>query len=85
MDTEATVDSGTLTIANVVFDTLQTTALDPWWTADSTGYNFGWLVPATTMIVGGIPYNIDLTFTPTAGAASAFGVVFRLETIKRYN
>jgi hypothetical protein len=88
MDTESTVDSGSLVVATVIFDTLQTAEWledDKVTAIDSTGYNFGWWVTADKLTVGGIQYIADVTFTPTTGTGYNFSTAFRLETKKRYN
>lgn len=77
--------TGTLTIASVVYDTLQT---DSTWTEDNTGYNFAWTVPAS--LTGFEPdgdyprddvppheFAVDLLFTPSSG--EAFKVPVRVE------
>ncbi len=53
-----------LTVADVVFDTLQTGSR---WDADSTGYNFKHVVAATTLANGGNKYGVKYTFTPASG------------------
>ena len=59
-----------LTVASVIFDTLQTTALDAAWTKDETGYNFMYIFPPATFPDGGITYYLPIEFTdvtsPTA-------------------
>jgi len=64
-DVSAVVASGTLTVADVIFDTLQT---DARWDVDSTGYNFRWDAPATVAPASAKHYQILLTFTPASGA-----------------
>ena len=53
-----------LTVADVVFDTLQA---DSRWDADSTGYNFRHTVAASTLGTGDHKYGVKYTFTPAAG------------------
>jgi hypothetical protein len=56
-----------LTIANVVFNTLQTDAI---WTADTTGYNFRHIMDVSTQTafaVAGRRYLVEYRMTPTAG------------------
>lgn len=67
------VGVGTLTIANVIFDTLQT---DDRWTVDSTGYNFRHDVPATVFATGGGVYRVEYKFEPASG--DNFYVVFQV-------
>lgn len=64
----ASIASGTLTIASVVFDTLQTNSV--LWPIDTTGYNFLATIPATAFPSGdsGQEYRIELKFTETSGS-----------------
>lgn len=68
--------SGSLTVSAVVFDTLQT---DARWSADSTGYNFGHVIPAAWLTDGGHVFKIEYRFTPVSG--EVFHVVFQLTTV----
>ena len=53
----------TLTIASVIFDTLQT---DARWTEDSTGYNFAYEVPGAKFSAVGNAH-IEIVFDPVTG------------------
>jgi hypothetical protein len=68
--------TGTLTIADVVFDTLQT---DARWNPDidTTGYNFRDDRIAGTFAGGG-RYTVEYKFTPTSGVNYVFWVKFRV-------
>ena len=63
--------SGTLTVADVVFDTLQT---DGRWTADATGYNFRHDVGQGVFTAPG-RYRVEYTATLTGGNSFVFGPV----------
>ena len=63
-----------IVVADSVFDTLQTTALDSRWTVDTTGYNFAHDMPATSFPDGDHNYRIEYIFTPFTG--DAFPLVF---------
>ncbi len=56
----AIVDGATLTISNVIFDTLQT---DSRWTADDVGYNFAHQVPSANLATGGHTFRAEYKFT----------------------
>ena len=71
----AEIGTGTLTIADVVYDTLQ---LDDLWDEDQTGYNFRWDVNPTLIPEGDKHYRFEITFTPSSGFA--FKVVYDVET-----
>ncbi len=59
------VDSGSLTIASVVYDTLQTDAI---WTRDSTGYNFKWTPAYTSFPTPSVTYAAEALVVTTSGA-----------------
>jgi len=61
----ATNSSTTLTVASVVFDTLQT---DARWTVDSTGYNFADVVDDDVFTAGDGVYTVEYKITPATGA-----------------
>ncbi len=61
---ETVTGSGTLTIADVVFDTAQTG--DPRYPL-SGGFNFMAVIPASCFAVGGRTHRIEVTFVPVSG------------------
>ena len=67
------VDEADLTVATVVFDTLQT---DGRWTKDATGYNFRDTIAAADLSTGGSQFRVEYKFTTTGG--SVFFAVFEL-------
>jgi len=74
--TETTVTtSSALTVASVVYDTLQTDAI---WTKDSTGYNFKHVISSSTLSDPNTVYRAEYWFTPASG--EVFPVVFELTT-----
>lgn len=77
-DTGAEVVASTsLTVASVVFDTLQT---DSRWHVDSTGYNFRMDAPAASFPTGNTRYHVEVKFTPATGAV--FHVVFEVAALQ---
>ena len=69
----AIVTSTAVTVADVIFDTLQTPSI---WTEDTTGYNFRHDVASTCMPTGNRWYRFEYSFDPTSG--QDFKVVFRV-------
>ena len=63
-DGTATITASSLTIANVIFDAFQTDAL---WSADTTGYNFKYVVPNTALPSGGKWYEAVVKIVTTGG------------------
>ena len=59
------VGTGSLTVSEVVFDTLQT---DARWSVDSTGYNFRWDVDVSAEgLVSPGTYTFEVAFTAATG------------------
>lgn len=68
-DTSSASATGTLTVATVIFDTLQTDDRFSDNGGDSTGYNFGWESPASLYPDGDKVYLVEILFTPVTGEA----------------
>lgn len=75
------IDSETLVIADTVFDTLQTDG----WTVDSTGYNFRYLVPETSLPLGGAMYRFEFKFVRNPSTLPPFHAVFEVPTLGLYS
>lgn len=80
-DPDTEIASETLTIANVIFDTLQTDG----WTIDSTGYNFRYQVPATSLPLGGAMYRFEFAFVRNPSTLPPFHAVFEVPTLGLYS
>ena len=63
-DVSTVVASGTWTISDVIFDTLQVPAS---WTRDTTGYNFGAELSASCFPAGNKIYRVDIALVLTTG------------------
>ena len=71
--------TASLTVADVVFDALQT---DSRWDYDSTGYNFRTELPALVFDTGDATYTVEYKFTPTSG--SQYFVIYEIDTVEVY-
>ena len=72
------VASGSLTVASVVYDTLQTTD----WTADAIGYNFKGTLAGTCFPSGEKVYRVEFTFT--MGSGGPLYVLKEVSTAERF-
>lgn len=73
----AAIDSGTLTVNSVIYDTLQTTADDAAWEEDETGYNFAYQFPADLFSRSGGGsgrFRLEIRGVPAAGEKFWIGV-----------
>jgi len=66
--------SGTLVVADTVFNALVTPLVDASWTQDNLGYNFKATIPGASFPDAG-DYVVKFLFTPTGGG-TAFPVLF---------
>lgn len=84
-DTQTAVTNHTaiaIVVADTIFDTLQTTALDAAWTEDTTGYNFRHILDVSAnqaFTIAGRTYRVIFTLTPASG--QVIEVRFRLAVI----
>ena len=78
-DRETVVASGSLSVATVVFNTLQT---DGRWTEDATGYNFRHDIAADVFTTPGV-YRIEYTGT-LAGGGSVIFTPFEIRVVDRW-
>lgn len=77
-DTTQSLVTDSLTVASVVFDTLQT---DARWTKDSTGFNFLDIVPASKLPTADHVYRVEYKATEaSSGAVTSLGE-FQLTTV----
>ena len=64
--------------SDVVFDALQTRALNPIWTKNAAGFNFRYDVLNAQIPTGGKTYRFEFWFTPASGIR--FVQVFKVQT-----
>lgn len=69
-DNDASVDSGSLTVADVIFDTAQSGGNWPY----TDGYTFRWDMPATNLPNGGRRYVVEIMATPASGEVFPIGL-----------
>ena len=75
------VTDGTLTVADVISDTLVTD--DDRWKVDVTGYNWAWLVPVAAYPSGGNVYQVNVVLTMASGPPIA--IPFQVQTLEIHN
>lgn len=76
-DPSTVVASGSLTVASVIYDTLQTTG----WTYDATGYNFAATLAGICFPSGEKVYRVEVAFAMAAGGT--LYVAKEVSTIER--
>ena len=77
--TQLVIATGTLTIANVIFDTLQT---GHGWTLAGAGYNFRWKMPGSLFPAGNGVYRVEIEIS---AGGDVLPLVFDVEVSKRYS
>lgn len=71
------IGSGSLTVANVIFDTLQTGTI---WDADPIGYNFKAKLLAASFPTGERTYRVQFLLTLTGADADICPILFDYQT-----
>jgi len=77
-----TVTTVALTVSVVIFDTLQTTALLPAWSLDSTGANFVYKTLDAHLPDGEETYRFQVRITPASGAT--IQIAYDVPTVQTY-
>lgn len=80
VDSTTPDSSGTLTVGDSIFDTLQT---DARWDVDSVGYNFRWQILSNVLTNPNCTYQIEVIFT--SGANENFPAVWEVATVGLYS
>lgn len=83
-DPGTAITTGTLTISDVIFDTLQQTADNALWGeagGSTIGFNFAAILPAACFPTGGRTVRVEITFTPNSG--SVLRSLWDVQVIKR--
>jgi hypothetical protein len=73
----------TLTISDVIFNSLQTSDSNRW-TIDTTGYNFRHVVRAAHLPTGGREARLEYKFTPAGVTYDPFHAVIRIPVMGLY-
>lgn len=77
--TQVVLSTGTLTIADVIYDTLQT---GNGWTYPGNGYNFRWKIPGSSFPAGAGVYRVEIEIS---AGGDVLPLVFDVEVSKRYS
>ena len=77
----ASTGSGSVTIADAVYDTEQTGS--GWPAGYSDGFNFAFLVPGSCFPTGGHYYQVEFRFTPAGSNPQPFSLIFERVFAKR--
>jgi hypothetical protein len=72
---EEVASSSSLTVANVVYDTLQTDSI---WDEDSTGYNFKHTIAGSTLSSPSTVYRVEYKLTASGGT---LWILFEITTV----
>ena len=76
----AVYTDSSVTVADVVFDTLQTS--DARWTVDTTGFNLAYVL-STAALPDRSLYQVEIVIDPASG--DDFTLIYQIETIERYS
>jgi hypothetical protein len=75
----------TYDVADVIYDTLQT---DSRWTADSTGFNFAAVIPASALSSGSQRVRVEFLIVPADGGTDTttqFYIIYELSVVEVFS